>query len=307
MLVYKDGTCTKEETRAPREGEVVWLRLYKPDAEELQHILGNLYHCHALVIEDCIKLKQRPKLDEYPEHAMITFYSVDTNLNHREIALVIGKQFVISIYHEEIPFLESLREEMMKFPAKMENSGRILYHILDSCVDQYLEVVDKIETRIEGLEQTLYHNPQTNLGQRIFRLKRKLHSLRRTFVEERSVLGSIMHADFSYTREEANVYFMDIYDHLSRVVDSVDSYRESLTGLLELQMSLKSDRMNEIIKVLTLVSTFFMPLSFIVGLYGMNFKYIPELNWRYGYAYCWALMIFVTAFMWWYFKKKKWW
>lgn len=307
MLVYKDGICTKEDTRAPKDGEVVWLRLFKPDAEELQHVLGSYYNCHPLVIEDCIKLKQRPKLNVYPEHAMITFYSVDDSLHHREIAIVIGKQFVITIYNEEIPLLEELREEMLKIPSKMEGPGRILYHILDACVDLYMEVVDKVETTIEGLEQSLYHNPKTNMGPRIFRMKRKLHNVRRTFVEERNVLGNIMHADFKYTGEDANVYFMDIYDHLNRVVDSVDSYRESMTGLLELQMSLKSDRMNEIIKVLTLVSTFFMPLSFIVGLYGMNFHDIPELNWRYGYAYVWALMILITVFMWWYFKKKKWW
>jgi magnesium transporter len=306
MLVYKDGQCTIEDTRAPQDGEVVWLRLLRPSAEELEYVLGELYHCHPLVIEDCIKLRQRPKVDVYPEHAMITFFSVDPSFGQRELALVMGKQFVISIYQEEIPFIETLREDMLKYPARMENPGRILYHILDRCVDEYLEAVDEIETTIEELEQALYQNPRDNLAPRIFQMKRELHTLRRTFVEERVVLGNIMHVDFQYTRPEINVYFMDVYDHLNRVIDAVDSFRESLTGLLELQMSLKSDRMNEIMKVLTLVSTFFLPLTFIVGLYGMNFQ-IPELSWKYGYLYVWTLMITVSVLMGWYFKKKNWW
>jgi magnesium transporter len=306
MLVYKDGQCTIEETRAPQDGEVIWLRLLRPSADEIEYVLGELYHCHPLVIEDCIKLRQRPKVDVYPEHAMITFFSVDPSFGQRELALVMGKQFVISIYQEEIPFIEALREDMLKYPARMENPGRILYHILDRCVDEYLEAVDKIETTIEELEQVLYQNPRDNLAPRIFQMKRELHTLRRTFVEERVVLGNIMHVDFQYTRPEINVYFMDVYDHLNRVIDAVDSFRESLTGLLELQMSLKSDRMNEIMKVLTLVSTFFLPLTFIVGLYGMNFQ-IPELSWKYGYLYVWTLMITVSVLMGWYFKKKNWW
>jgi magnesium transporter len=125
-------------------------------------------------------------------------------------------------------------------------------------------------------------------------------------VDERTVLGSISHQHFPYTTPEADVYFVDVLDHISRVVDSIDMFRDSLTSLLDMQISMKSDRMNEIMKILTIWSTIFLPLSFVVGLYGMNLKGIPEYSWNFGYAYVWGVMIILILIMVVYFKKKKW-
>lgn len=308
MLVYQKQThtVTSVDTRPPQPDEVVWLRLKAPSAAEITSVIGEMYHCHPLVVEDCIKQNQRPKLDSYHDHVLLSFFHVKEDLTTTELEIVMGSNFIISVGQEEIPFVNELHQVFQKFPERMEHPGRILYHFLDHCVDHYLKVVDRLEDEIESMEQIIYHNPYVKMASKIFISKRKLHTLRRLFSEERNVISGITHQEFPYVREEANVYFMDVFDHLNRVIDSIDSFRDSLSGLLDLQMSMKGDRMNEIMKTLTIVSTFFLPLSFIVGLYGMNVKGIPEYNWSFGYAWVWGIMLFVSGLMFWYFRRKKW-
>lgn len=307
MLIYKNGEVHREEeVRLPGEDEVGFIRLFQPDAEKIKSVLGT-FGCHPLVVEDCVYLqRQRPKVDTYNTHALVMFYSVQKDLTFTRMGIVIGKNYVIVMYHEHIATLSALKEQFMKAPEKMEHPGRILYNLLDHCVDQFMAITDDIEERVENLENALYQNPFGKLAQDIFQLKRHLHVIRRIFVEERNVLGTLMHTQFPYTREETSVYFMDVYDHLNRVVDSVDTFRESMTSILELQVSLKGDRMNAIMKTLTLVSTFFLPLTFIVGLYGTNLK-LPEYQWNFGSYYIWIVLIATTLFMVFYFKRKKWW
>jgi magnesium transporter len=308
MLIYNELTkhVTTEKVRMPLENEVVWIRLLSPEAEEVKHILENLFECHPLLVEDCIKLNQRPKMDRYKNNIFISFFSINQEYVPIEIALVVGSNYVISIYKEQIPILDNLYEEFNIFESKMEHPGEILYQIMDRCVDEYVNVIDHIEDKVEEWEIAIHENPYAKVAQDIFRMKRMAHELRRIFVEERTMLGTISHQNFPYTTKESDVYFVDIFDHISRVLDSIDIFRESLKGLMEMQMSLKGDRMNEIMKVLTVFSTIFLPLSFIVGLYGMNLKGIPEYEWSFGYIYVWILMIISTIAMIFFFKKKKW-
>ncbi|WCK54140.1 magnesium/cobalt transporter CorA [Aneurinibacillus sp. Ricciae_BoGa-3] len=306
MLVYKDGAVASVDTRKPDEGEVGFLQLLNPTDEEIQRVVGEMYGCHPLVVEDCVYVnRQRPKLDMYNDHALVVFFSMKENWAARPFAMVIGKNFVITICKKEISTLDRVRKEFVETPEKMRQPGLIVYHLLDRCVDEYMTVVDGVEERLEQMENKLFANPFEKVGQRIFNMKRTLHKLRRLFVEERDVIGMLMHSQFPYIKDETNVYLIDVADHLNRVVDSIDTFRESLSGLIELQVSLKGDRMNEIMKTLTVVSTFFLPLTFIVGLYGMNLK-VPEFQWKYGYAYVWGLMITVVLGMAIYFKRKKW-
>lgn len=308
MLIYNELTkhVTTEKVRMPLENEVVWIRLLSPEAKEVKHILENLFECHPLLVEDCIKLNQRPKMDRYKNNIFISFFSINQEYVPIEIALVVGSNYVISIYKEQIPILDNLYEEFNIFESKMEHPGEILYQIMDRCVDEYVNVIDHIEDKVEEWEIAIHKNPYAKVAQDIFRMKRMAHELRRIFVEERTMLGTISHQNFPYTTKESDVYFVDIFDHISRVLDSIDIFRESLKGLMEMQMSLKGDRMNEIMKVLTVFSTIFLPLSFIVGLYGMNLKGIPEYEWSFGYIYVWILMIISTIAMIFFFKKKKW-
>lgn len=308
MLVYNHTSkqITTEKIRKPAEQEVVWIRLQNPDTNEIKHVLSDILKCHPLVVEDCEKLNQRPKMDRYGDHIFISFFAIDQHHKPIEIAMVVGSNFVVTIYKHNIPVLEELYEQFRDIEGKMEFPAQILYHIMDLCVDEYALVVDHLEDKIEKWEEDIHKNPYSSIAHEVFRLKRKTHMLRRIFVEERTVLSSISHQHFPYTVPEADVYFVDLFDHISRVVDSIDMFRDSLTGLLDMQISMKADRMNEIMKTLTIWSTIFLPLSFVVGLYGMNLKNIPEYNWNFGYGYVWGIMIVVTLIMIVYFKKKKW-
>lgn len=308
MLIYKDGEVHHEQhIRLPKDDEVGFIRFFRPDTEEIKHFLGEVFACHPLVVEDCVFLeRQRPKVDTYKNHALVMFSSLQEDLSFCKMGIIIGKNYIIVMHHEVIPALDELKEQFMKVPERMEHPGLVLYHVLDRCVDQYMAVMDTLEDKVESLETSLFQNPMGKLSQEIFHLKRRIHGIRRIFVEEQDVLGTLMHTQFPYTREETNLYLKDVYDHINRVVDSVDSFREALTSILELQVSLKGDRMNEIMKTLTLVSTFFLPLTFIVGLYGTNLR-LPEYRWDFGYPYLWLILIGTTLFMYFYFKRKNWW
>jgi magnesium transporter len=309
MIVYNtaSGQITHTPIRKPDEGEVAWIRLKKPAPERVKEVLEDVFGCHPLLVEDAVKLNQRPKLDRYKTHIFLSLFATDgKELKLQEIGLVLGPNYIISISQNEIPFFDELEAEFHRKDGMMDHSGAILYHIVDRCVDEYSEVVNFYEEQVERIERLVYRNPYVKVSQEIFRYKRRLHNLRKVFVDEKTMLGAISHQQLPYISQEKDVYFIDVYDHISRVIDSIDMFRESLSGLLELQMAMKSDRMNEIMKTLTVISALFLPLTFIVGLYGMNFKDIPELNWSFGYGYVWALMIVVSAGLLWFFKRNKW-
>ncbi|BBH24460.1 magnesium transport protein CorA [Paenibacillus baekrokdamisoli] len=308
MLVYNKDTMEThtEKVRKPEENEVVWIRLRNPEPAETTFVLHDLLESHHLLVEDAIKLNQRPKMDRYKNNIFISFFTIDEQCKPLEIAIVVGSNYVVTIFKDDIPVLDSLYDELQRAEGKMKYPAQILYYIMDRCVDDYVQIIDHIEDTVEQWEEAIHNDPYANISSEVFKLKRLTHGLRRTFIEERSILGSISHQNFPYSSPEADVYFVDIFDHISRVVDSIDSFRDSLTGLLEMQISMKADRMNETMKTLTIFSTIFLPLSFVVGLYGMNFKIIPELRWDFGYVYVWGVILSLVIGMILFFKKKKW-
>lgn len=309
MLVYdkKTGLASKTDIRLPHEHEVAWIRLKQPQQEQTKEVLERIFHCHPLLVEDAVKLNQRPKLDRYKTHIFLVMFAVEkTTLKLQEIGIVVGPNYVITVSQDDIPFLDELERELQLKEDMMDHSGEILYRIADRCVDEYSDAVNHYEEQVELLERQVYRNPFVQVTHDIFRYKRRLHRLRKVFNEEKTILGAITHQELPFINQEKDVYFFDVYDHISRVVDSIDLYREALSSLLELQMAMKSDRMNEIMKTLTLISCFFLPLTFIVGLYGMNFKAIPELDWKWGYIYVWLLMAVVSGGLYWFFKRKRW-
>lgn len=309
MLVYnkEDSRISEEEEpRAPGENETVWIDLSSPDGSEVERIVGRMFGGHPLMVEDCMKMNQRTKMDQYNHHVFITFFYVNTKLHPIEIGIVVGDNYIITIHREPVLYIADLRRECLAMPSRMDNVNALLYHLLDRCVDGYADLATAIEDQVDKFERMLFRNPYVKVAEDVFKLKRTIHRLRRIFAEEKMVISSISHHGFAHTKPEHQLYYADVQDHLSRVIDSFDVFRENINGLLELQMSMKADRMNEIIKTLTIVSSIFLPLTFIVGLYGMNFTYIPELKWRFGYSFAWLLMGCVAVGMWLFYKYKKW-
>lgn len=309
MLLWRDGAVRDVPVRMPEAGETGWVHLVRPTAEELQAVF-NLFHCHPLAVEDALHFGQRPKLDHYESLAVpqsfISFYAVGGDLDPREFCVVVSPRFIVTVIREDIPEVTGLYERAATSPERMETPGRLLYHILDACVDGYFAMVDSLEERLDQFEQRVFDHPEDRIAPDIFRLKRRLLRVRRIVSECRNVVGALAHESFPYTDEHHLVYFVDVFDHASRIVDALDAVRDNLSGLLDLQASQRANRMNEIMKMLTIFSTIFLPLTFITGLYGMNIQ-VPEYHWRFGYAYVWCLLLAVTGAMVYYFKRKGWW
>lgn len=308
MLIYDKNTkeVHEEPHRKSLPHEVGWIHLLAPEEAELQTVLGDYYQCHPLLIEDCTVMNQRPKLDRYQNHILITFYSMSKNLKFSEFAIVMGSGFVVTVSREEQPFIKELVEELLQIEGRMQHEGDVLYELLDRCVDGYVDSVNHLEDVLDRLEHNLLRDPNIKIAQDIYQHKRSIHRVRRVLADENSVLAAISHESFTYTRAETDVYFVDIHDHISRVIDSIDTTRDSLNGLLELQVNLKSDRMNEIMKTLTIISSIFLPLTFLVGVYGMNFQWMPELTWKPAYPIVMVFMLGIAVSLWFYYKRKKW-
>lgn len=309
MLLFDTATQSASESsvRMPGDNEVAWVPLIAASQEEIERVLRDVFGCHPLIVEDCVKLNQRPKLDRYDKHLLLTFFEVGHDLSTVEMEHVIGPNYVITVAPQSAGSVEEAGRDFRAAPERfMPFSGAILYRLLDRCVDDYADLTDKVENVLDKHERAVFRNPHVKIAGDVFRLKRKLHTVRRIMAEEKAALAQLTHQQFPYSRAEADVYFIDIYDHISRVLDSIDGFRESLSGLLELQLNMKSDRMNEIMKTLTIVSSIFLPLTFVVGLYGMNFLHMPELRWRYGYPAVLLVMLIIAGSLWAYYKKKRW-
>lgn len=311
LLVWREGEITEQPTRLPEQAEVVWIHLSDPSDDEVQSVLGDQFGCHPLVVEDVLHFGQRPKLNRYVQsatpHVFISFYALQDDLRTDEFCIIVGHNFAITVERTPIPAIAATRADLQLDASFLQSPGAFLYRLLDECVDAYFHTVDKLEDRVDVIQHRVFNHPETQIGPDIFRFKRKLHHVRRIATDARNVVGQLAHESFPFIDPEHTVYYVDIYDHASRVVDGLDAVRDSLNGLLDLQTAQRANRMNQVMKTLTIIATIFLPLSFIVGLYGMNFKDIPELSWPFGYAYVWALMLVVTIVMIVYFKMKRWW
>lgn len=311
VLVFKEGTVREVPPRVPDAGETVWLHLADPSDADVHQWLGETFACHPLAIEDVLHFGQRAKLDHYgghtEPHAFISFYAIDPDLQETEFCLLVSDQFIITVDRAPVHALRTLYARCPENPEWLSSSGGLLYRALDAVVDDYFAVIDVLENNLDDLEQKVFDHPEERVAPEIFRLKRRLHRARRWLSDGRNVIGMLAHESFSFTQSHQSVYFVDVYDHVSRIVDALDGVRDNLSGLLDLQTAQRANRMNEIMKTLTIFSTVFLPLSFIVGLYGMNFHDIPELGWSFGYVYVWIMMLAVIGAMSWYFKRKGWW
>lgn len=305
MWLYRGHKVTKTPIRRPNSDELVFVVLEAPSEQEIKHIVNGVFECNDMIVERCLNHRERPKLTLFDDHVFFPFYFLRDDWELVRVSVVMSEQFVIAVLDERMSFLSDLFTEFQSSPEKMAHPGRMVYEFLDLCVHRYIDFVDQIEDTVDQMESEIYNSPENNVAPDIFSLKRTIHKIRRTFSDERIVVEGIMHSNFPYSRQEETMYFVDLFDHINRIIDEIDGFRDALTGLLDLQMSLKSDRMNQIMKTLTVVSTFFMPLSFIVGLYGINMK-VPEYQWKYGYLWVWGWIIVSVVGLWIFFRKRKW-
>ncbi|MSP59880.1 MAG: magnesium/cobalt transporter CorA [Myxococcales bacterium] len=294
-------------------GAQVWIDA-EGDGDGIAQFLGETLKLHPLAVEDILQERQRPKIEDYGDYLYIVIHGIvreqeadSERLDTVELDLVLTPQWLFT--HHRLPSLavQAAKEELQRNTRALERGpGFVAHSILDHVVDYYLPVVDAFDEDIDELEHALVDRPSPKVLQRIFKLKRSLQRLRRIAVHQRDVLQRLSRGEFDEIPEKALPFYRDVYDHFIRVADLADSYREQLSGALDAYLSVVSNRMNEVMKTLTIVATLMLPITFIAGVYGMNFEHMPELHWRYGYLFALGLMALVSLGMLLWFRHKKW-
>lgn len=274
---------------------------------------GECFGLHRLVMEDILNTDQRPKVEDYGEYLYLVAKMISNGkageITTEQVSIVLGSTFVLS-FQEGLAgdVFTPIRDRLRSGKGRIRKTGPdyLVYSLLDAVVDNYFVILEKLGDRIEALETELIENPTQKTVRKIYILKRELIFLHNAVWPLREVMSALGKHESALIRETTTPYIRDVYDHVIHVIDSVDIYREMISGMLDMYLSSVSNRLNQVMKVLTVIATIFMPLTFIVGLYGMNFKHMPELDWRYGYPAVVALMTVIAGFMLVLFKKKKW-
>jgi magnesium transporter len=291
---------------------ITWLNIDGLQDIKLFEDIGKLFGLHPLILEDILNTDQRPKMEDYGDYLYIVlknFYGQkNENLLSDQVSIVLGKDFVLSFQERESDLEESIREKISKNKGRIRKEGAdyLAHAIIDNVVDNYFAVLENMEEKIEDLEDDLVKDPSRSTLQTIHLLKRELIQLRKSLWPLREAVSSLQRSESPLINKSTVAYFKDIYDHTIAIIDTVETFRDMLSGMLDIYLSTISNRLNEVMKVLTIIATIFMPLTFIAGVYGMNFKYMPELEWRFGYFGILGIMLIVALLMVRYFKKKKW-
>lgn len=292
---------------------MVWVSLEQPQEEEYSKVLVNQFHFHPLAVEDCqSRGYQTPKLDDYGDYLFIVAQAIHADGEFssqptEELNIFLGKNYVVSSFHTKMPPVEQLWKRLERDERLYQSGADFLCHaLLDHLVDDYIPHLGALEEEIDVLEDTVLSNPQPQTLERILNLKHYTMTLRRVVGPQREVINRLCRDEFPMIDQHSRMYFRDIYDHLVRLYDLMDGIRDMTTSALEVYLNATSLRLNEVMKALTIVSTIFLPLSFVAGVYGMNFHYMPELPWRWGYAVAWGIFILIFLGMVAYFKKRKW-
>jgi magnesium transporter len=277
--------------------------------------IGHCFGLHPLVMEDILNTDQRPKIEDYGDYLyivlrMLTNGSETGEVSSEQVSLILGENFVLSIQEgAKGDVFEPVRTRIRSSKGQIRKLGAdyLAYSLIDAVVDNYFIILEKIGERVELLEETLISDPGPETLHLIHNLKRELIYLRKSVWPLREVVSGMQRRDSILIREGTGYYLRDVYDHTIQVIDTVETFRDMLSGMLDIYLSSISNRTNAVMKVLTVIATIFMPLTWLAGIYGMNFRHMPELSWQYGYLAVWLAMLAIAAGMVVYFKKKKWW
>ena len=274
--------------------------------------IGKLFSLHPLVLEDILNTDQRPKMEDYGDYIYIVLKNIyrqeGEDLLSDQISIILGNDFILSFQEQESGLFESIKEKIRKDKGRIRKEGAdyLAYSIVDNIVDNYFVVLENLEEKIDDVEDDLVSKPNSDTLQNIHFLKKQLILLRKSLWPLREAIGSLDRSASLLINRSTGIYLKDIYDHTIAIIDTVETFRDMLSGMLDIYLTSISNRLNEVMKVLTIIATIFMPLSFIAGVYGMNFKYMPELELHWGYFSVLGIMFVITLFMLIYFKKKKW-
>ncbi len=292
---------------------VTWINVNGIHDIGLIEALGKCFGLHALTLEDIVNTGQRIKTEEYPGYIfivlkMMTFNEAANNIEIEHVSLILGENYVLSFLEDEGDVFDAVRGRIRSAKDRIRSmkSDYLAYALMDAVVDHYFLALERIGDHIEDIDDRILAEPKPDDIGEIHRLKREILSLRKAVWPLREEIGALEKSRPEMIRPETGVFLRDLQDHTIQVIDMVDSFRDILGGMHDTYLSSISNRMNEIMKVLTIIATIFIPLTFIVGVYGMNFENMPELRWPMGYYMIWGVMLAVGIGLLVYFKRRKW-
>ena len=320
VMDYDDAGFLEKEVGSVEEcfpfkdtATVTWINVDGVHDAAVIEKLGGHFGIHPLVLEDIMTTTQRPKTEDlgaavYVVLRMIEFDEASGATSADQLSLILGPNYVLTFQETPGDCLDSVRDRIRGGKGRIRKQGPdyLAYAVIDAVVDNYFFVLEKLGERIDALEEQLIAEPRRELLGEIHGLKREMIELRKSVWPLREVVSGLERSESPLIRESTGVFLRDLYDHAIQVIDTVESFREMLSSMVETYLSSLSNRMNEIMKVLTIISTIFIPITFLVGLYGMNFVHFPEIRWRWGYAFVWALIIVSVGGMFSFFRRKKW-
>ncbi|MBD2289607.1 magnesium/cobalt transporter CorA [Microcystis wesenbergii FACHB-1317] len=293
---------------------VSWMDIQGLGSETVLKQVGEIFNLHPLLLEDVVNVPQRPKLEDYNNQLLVISQMVrlkedESGFDTEQVSFVLGKRYLLSFQEEELQdCFEIVRDRIRTSQGRVRKSGAdyLTYLLLDTIIDGYFPVVEHYEDRIEALEDAIISNPDRDTMQEIYDVRRELLALRRLIWPMRNVLHLLMRDHHGIVSDEVQIYFRDSYDHVIQILEIIEAYRELAASLMDVYMSTMGNKLNEIMKFLTVISTIFIPLTFIVGVYGMNFENMPELKGEWSYFLVWLVMLAVAGGLIFYFWRKGW-
>ena len=290
----------------------LWLDIQGLGSEDILLKIADIFGLHVLTIADVVNIPQRPKAENLESHYLFVGAMIELNSDNiieiDQVSVIWGKNFVLTFQEQPGDVLGPVRNRLRSGTGQMRKSkcDYLAYAIIDASIDGYYPILENFGEKLEVLGEELIKAPGRESLQRIYEAKRELLKIRKIIWPQREALNSLARDEISFVKKETRVYFRDTYDHVIQLIDVVETYREFVSGFIDIYLSSNSMRMNEVMKLLTIIGTIFMPLSFFASVYGMNFRVLPELQYEYSYFIFWACMIAITVGMLFYFQRKGW-
>jgi len=290
-----------------------WINITGIHQLDIIEKIGGVFGLHPLLLEDVVNTEQRPKIEDFEDYLFVvlkflSYKKHEEVIEPEQISIIIGLNFVISFQEIDLEIFHPIQERIRNGKGKIKKSGAdyLAYTLIDTIVDNYFILLEILGDRIDRIEEELISYPTTDTLQKIHALKKEMLLVRKSIWPLRVVVNTLEKTEPPLIRESTEIYLRDVYDHTIQIIDTIEAFRDIISGMLDIYLSSVSNKMNEVMKVLTIIATIFIPLTFIAGIYGMNFHYIPELEWRWSYFAVLLVMGIVGISMVFYFWKKKW-
>ncbi|MBI4550107.1 MAG: magnesium/cobalt transporter CorA [Candidatus Omnitrophica bacterium] len=293
------------------EKGMVWMDFDKPTEEEVK-LLSQFFNFHPLAIEDCVNVRHHPKIDDYEDYLFMIFHAPDLSqsgqqVKTNEIDIFLGKHFIVTHHVENIPSIQTVRQKCEKNSDIVMGRGSdfFLQTLLDRIMENYEPLVEDLAEEVSWAEEEVFFNPDDKFLKAIFGLKKDILYVRRIMAPQRDTILQLSKEGSWLISEKARLYFKDVYDLLYRIMDLLETYRDLVNSTVDAYLIVDNNRMNRVMKDLTMMTAVMLPLTFITGIYGMNFKHMPELDWKLGYAFVWGIMLLTVALQLIIMKRKK--